>query len=83
VTLSEQAGVAPDLQAQPELDEALLFGPMLPSRYRLRGPGARPDAAEDLRSQGMSSPRASVDPDDIALLPALGLGDLPIVAGRS
>src|ERR1700712_698565 len=42
LTLSEQAGVAPDVRAQPELAEALLFGPMLPARYRLRGPGARP-----------------------------------------
>jgi hypothetical protein len=82
LTLAEQAGVAPDLQAQPELTEALLFGPMLPSRYRLRGPGARPDAAEVLQKQAMSSPRARVDPDDVALLPALGVTGLQAVVGR-
>jgi hypothetical protein len=82
LTLAEQAGVAPDLQAQPELTEALLFGPMLPPRYRLRGPGARPDAAEVLHMQAMSSPRARVEPDDVALLPALGLAGLPPAVGR-
>ena len=39
--LSQAAGVAPDLRGHPELAEPLLFGPMLPPRYRLDGPGAR------------------------------------------
>jgi hypothetical protein len=56
LTLAEQAGVAPDLPSHPDLQEALLFGPMLPVRYRLDGPGALPDAAEKLRVQTTSSP---------------------------
>ena len=36
--------MAPDLLARPELTEPLLFGPMLPPRYRLDGPGATPEA---------------------------------------
>ena len=48
VALAEAAGVAPDVRARPDLAEPLLFGPMLPPRYRLDGPGARADAAADL-----------------------------------
>ena len=44
LTLSEELGVAPDPLDWPELSEPLLFGPMLPPRYRLSGPGARPEA---------------------------------------
>ena len=38
--------MTPDPQSRPELTEPLLFGPMLPPRYRLDGPGAQPDAIE-------------------------------------
>ena len=48
-TLSEELGVAPDLLARPELTEPLLFGPMLPPRYRFDGPGAQPEAPRALR----------------------------------
>lgn len=89
LTLAEQAGVLPDLQRRPELTEALLFGPMLPVRYRLDGPGARRDAALLFRTQAASSPRAPVEADDLALLPKLGLdgmalaGLIPAPARRS
>lgn len=73
VDLSEAAGVAPDLAARPDLAEPLLFGPMLPPRYRLDGPGAQPGAAEEFRRQVTASPRAPVEPDDVAALPSLGL----------
>jgi hypothetical protein len=76
LTLSEGAGVAPDLEARPDLAEALLFGPMLPPRYRLDGPGARKDAPAAFREQLSTSPRAPVEPDDLAALPELGLGHL-------
>jgi hypothetical protein len=76
VALAEAAGVAPDVQARPDLAEALLFGPMLPPRYRLDGPGAIPDAAATFRDQLAASPRAPVQPDDIAALPDVGYGDL-------
>ena len=68
VALAEAAGVAPDVRARPDLAEPLLFGPMLPPRYRLDGPGARADAAATFRDQLAASPRAAVEPDDIAAL---------------
>jgi hypothetical protein len=38
---SVAAGAAPDPAAHPDLEEALVFGPMLPERYRLEDPAAR------------------------------------------
>jgi hypothetical protein len=84
VLFADAAGVAPDLHAHPELAEALLFGPMLPPRYRLDGPGARADAADLFREQLASSPRAPVEPDDLAALADLGLADLvPVVCAAA
>jgi hypothetical protein len=81
VTLADAAGVAPDLRARPDLAEPLLFGPMLPPRYRLDGPGARPDAAAAFREQLAASPRPAVEPDDLAALSEVGYGDLlPAIA---
>ena len=74
--LSEAAGVTPDLRAHPDLAEALLFGPMLPPRYRLDGPGARADAEALFAAQLATSPRAPVEPDDLAALADLGLTSL-------
>ncbi len=84
VTLADAAGVAPDVRAHPDLAEPLLFGPMLPPRYRLDGPGARSDAAAIFRDQLAASPRAAVELDDIAALADVGYGDLiPAVAARN
>lgn len=93
VMLSGAAGVAPDPAAHPDLAEPLLFGPMLPQRYRLDGPGSRPAAATEFARQLGRSPRAAVDPADIDDLPRLGLGhlarvvvpraDLPSRAGQA
>lgn len=79
VALAEAAGMAPDLRSRPELAEALLFGPMLPSRYRLDGPGRLPDAEKRFVAELTRSPRPPVEADDLAALAALaalGLGDL-------
>ncbi len=70
LTLSEELGVAPEPADLPELSDPLLFGPMLPARYRLCGPGALTDAPELFRRQLASSPRASVDPADLDALAA-------------
>ena len=68
--------MAPDVRARPDLAEPLLFGPMLPPRYRLDGPGANADAAASFRDQLAASPRAAVEPDDIAALADVGYADL-------
>jgi len=73
-TLAEQAGVAPELLARPDLAEPLLFGPMLPPRYRLDGPGAQPEAEARFREQLEASPRSPVDPAQVDELRAFGLG---------
>ena len=72
LTLSEALGVAPEPMDWPELCEPLLFGPMLPPRYRLSGPGALPDAEEQFAAQLAASPRAPVDPADVAALHRFG-----------
>jgi dimethylaniline monooxygenase (N-oxide forming) len=82
-TLAEELGVAPDPLTHPELAEALLFGPMLPPRYRLEGPGALSDAAERFAAQLAASPRAPVDPADVEALRRFGLADAADVVTRS
>ena len=73
-TLAEELGVAPDVTAVPELAEALLFGPMLPARYRLRGPGAQPEAAGRFTDQLGTAARPPVEAADVDALEALGFG---------
>jgi dimethylaniline monooxygenase (N-oxide forming) len=82
-TLAEQAGVAPDLEARPGLAEPLLFGPMLPPRYRLDGPGAQPEAEARFRDQLAASPRAPVDPAQVAELRRFGLAAVADAIGAS
>jgi dimethylaniline monooxygenase (N-oxide forming) len=72
LTLSEELGVAPEPLDWRELCEPLLFGPMLPPRYRLSGPGATPDAPHLFAQQLAASPRAPVDPADVDSLHRFG-----------
>jgi dimethylaniline monooxygenase (N-oxide forming) len=44
LALSQEAGVAPDLAARPEITRHLLFGPLAPVQFRLDGHGRRADA---------------------------------------
>jgi dimethylaniline monooxygenase (N-oxide forming) len=74
LALSEELGVAPEPTDWPDLYEPLLFGPMLPPRYRLSGPGARPDAGDLFARQLAASPRAPVDPVDVEAFRRFGLG---------
>jgi dimethylaniline monooxygenase (N-oxide forming) len=69
--IAEALGVVPDLDARPELRELLLFGPLLPARYRLDGPGSHPDAAAWFAAELASSPRPDVDPEVIDALDAI------------
>jgi cation diffusion facilitator CzcD-associated flavoprotein CzcO len=71
--IAREAGVAPDLPARPELTEPLLFGPLLPPRYRLDGPHARPDAAAQFARQLAASPRPPADRQAIPALRGFGL----------
>jgi dimethylaniline monooxygenase (N-oxide forming) len=73
LTLAEELGVAPNVEDWPELAEALMFGPLLPSRYRLSGPGAMDGAVDLFAEQLAASPCAPVDPADLESLPTLGL----------
>ncbi len=72
LVLSEEMGVAPDPVAWPELTEPLLFGPMLPARYRLSGPGARASASDDYARALATAPRAAVDLADVETLRRFG-----------
>jgi dimethylaniline monooxygenase (N-oxide forming) len=81
-TLADELGVAPDLLSRPELTEALLFGPLLPPRYRLDGPGALPDAAERFSAQLAASPRTRVEPADIEALRRFGLAQAADIVAR-
>jgi dimethylaniline monooxygenase (N-oxide forming) len=76
LTLAEELGVSPDATAWPELSDALIFGPLLPPRYRLSGPGAIAQAAELFDQQLAASPRAAVDPADLEALSGYGLADV-------
>jgi dimethylaniline monooxygenase (N-oxide forming) len=76
LTLSEELGVSPDPLDWPELADPLIFGPMLPARYRLSGPGALPAAPAMFASALATSPRAPGQPAEIEALQALGWAGL-------
>jgi hypothetical protein len=44
LTFARAAGVEPQLENWPHLQRALLFGPLVPSCFRLEGPDALRDA---------------------------------------
>jgi hypothetical protein len=44
ILFANAAGFEPDLNAFPDLAGSLLFGPLLPSQFRLQGHGSKPDA---------------------------------------
>ena len=64
--------MSPDVDAWPDLGEALMFGPLLPPRYRLSGPGAQRGAADLFRLQLSASPRARVEAADLEALQSFG-----------
>ena len=76
LALEEEMGITPDLRARPELTEALIFGPLLPARHHLDGPGAMPDAASRFAQQLSLSPRAPLEPTDLSSLRDFGLADI-------
>ena len=63
------------MEGSPELAEALMFGPLLPPRYRLSGAGAMASAADLFGEQLAASPRAPVDRADVEALSTLGFSD--------
>jgi dimethylaniline monooxygenase (N-oxide forming) len=78
LTLAEELDVAPSVADWPQLAEALVFGPLLPPRYRLSGPGAMSGAGELFQQQLAASPRAPIQPADLDALPTFGLPDLAV-----
>jgi cation diffusion facilitator CzcD-associated flavoprotein CzcO len=76
LALADELGVSPTTAEWPDLAEPLLFGPMLPARYRLSGPDARPWAAQEFASALATAPRAPVDPADLETLQSFGLTGL-------
>jgi hypothetical protein len=83
LTLSEELGVAPEPIDWPELCEPLVFGPLLPPRYRLSGPGAAPEACALFGQQLAASPRAPVDPADVDALRGFGWKSTAAMIGGS
>ncbi len=75
-TFAAELGVEPDPRARPELAEALLFGPLVPARWRLDGPGADPEAPARFATALASSPRRPTTAGDVADLRRLGQDDL-------
>jgi len=64
---AQAAGLTPDADAHPELAQALMFGPMLPERYRLDDPATRERFAA--ATAGFVAP-----PEQVALLDVLTVG---------
>jgi cation diffusion facilitator CzcD-associated flavoprotein CzcO len=83
LTLSEELGVAPDPADWDDLGEPLLFGPMLPPRYRLTGPGANACARAWFTEQLAASPRAPVDPADLDAYAPASRADSAIASSGS
>ena len=71
---SPRNSASPNMEDWPKLSEALMFGPLLPPRYRLSGPGAMDGAADLFTEQLSASPRAPIDPADLEALPTFSLG---------
>lgn len=67
--------MSPDLSRRPELAVSLLLGPMLPVRYRLDGPGSRPEAERTFAAQLAASPQAPIEPADLEFCRRAGLLD--------
>jgi len=76
VALSQEAGVAPDLTARPEITRHLLFGPLAPAQFRLDGHGRRADALE-LYKQAIGA----FDGDTSPVPTAEELGELRTLVG--
>jgi cation diffusion facilitator CzcD-associated flavoprotein CzcO len=64
LSFARAAGVEPDLARWPQLQRALLFGPLAPVSFRLQGRDALPDAADRFEAEArafgcVTSPRLS------------------------
>jgi hypothetical protein len=72
VLFAREAGVEPDLAADPELLRALAFGPLTPISFRLTGPDRLPDAAARTAAAAHRAIRSStLSRDQHAALQAL------------
>jgi dimethylaniline monooxygenase (N-oxide forming) len=85
--LADELGVEPSPASHPELAEGLLFGPLAPARWRLDGPGARPEAGALLRAALSDfGPPPTATPEQVGALRmvagALGDPELDELADR-
>ena len=83
IDFARQAGVEPDPERWPELQRALLFGPLSPISFRLSGPDAMPGAAERVAADAaefgfMTSP--AFTPDEETLLHMLNNAKASVAA---
>lgn len=62
------SGSSPTTRRGRDLADALSFGPLLPARWRLAGPGSTPAAVDIFTQQLATSPRAPVSPGDRAAM---------------
>lgn len=77
ILFARLAGCEPDPQHWPDLERALLFGPLTPVSFRLQGPDARADAAAMTQAAAASLGRITTPDfsgDELALRQALSGG---------
>jgi len=79
VDLARAAGVEPDVTEHSALAGELVFGPIVPSQFRLTGRGAFPDGESRVRADldGLGRAHAAVLPEQIAMLERLASTEAP------
>lgn len=74
ILFARLAGCEPDPQDWPDLERALMFGPLTPVSFRLSGPDARADAPAATRAAAASLGRITTpafQPEELGLIGAL------------
>ena len=83
-SLSEQGNrlVEPDVTEYPALAGEFVFGPIVPSQFRLSGHGAFPDGEARLRAElaGLGRDPAAPHPEELDMLRALASAETPYPA---
>ena len=82
VDLACAAGVEPDVNEYPALAGELVFGPIVPSQFRLSGHGAVPDGESRFRAElvGLGRDPAAPGAEELDMLGALASAEAPYPA---